>query len=316
MSLDVVTLGVLCADVMVKPVDAMPDRGKLELVPDLEIHLGGLAAVTATVLCQLGATAGVIGQLGNDGFGDYIFNALTANGVDCSSLHRVNGQRTAATVVLISHDGERTFLHHVGTNAQVTESDVDLSLIAKARIFHWGGPSICPSIDGAAIGRIMKAAKAAGVTTSMDTLYDGKGVWFPHIEHALPHLDIVMSSLEEARMYTGKHTPEDIADFYRSFGPEVAMIKLGSDGVYVKDSNESHFITAHKVPVKDTTGAGDAACGGFLYGRLQGWDLKRCAQLANAVGGLTVQQMGGGEAVSSLDQVLAFMEGNHAHVAR
>jgi sugar/nucleoside kinase (ribokinase family) len=312
MALDVVSLGVLCADVMVRPVEKFPPRGQLELVPKLEIHLGGLAAVTATLLCQLGAKAGVIGRLGNDGFGDYIVGALQASGVHTERLQRIAGANTSATVVLISEDGERTFLHHVGTNAQVTEADVDLAFIKQARIFHWGGPSICPGIDGAPIGRIMKAAKEAGVMTSMDTMYDGRGVWFPHIEHALPHLDIIMSSIEEARKYSGKQDPEDIADFFLTRGPKTALIKLGAEGIFAKNSREKHRIPAHRVSVIDTTGAGDAACGGFLYGVLQGWDLKKCAQLANAVGGLTVQTMGGGEAVKSLSQVLAFMENKNA----
>ena len=64
----------------------------------------------------------------------------------------------------------------------------------------------------------------------------------------------------------------------------------------------------HRVEVVDTTGAGDASCGGFLYAWLQGWDLEKCARLANAVVGLTVQHMGGAEAVTGLDQALAFME--------
>jgi 2-dehydro-3-deoxygluconokinase len=62
------------------------------------------------------------------------------------------------------------------------------------------------------------------------------------------------------------------------------------------------------VDVVDTTGAGDASCGGFLFGWLQGWDLERCGRLANAVGGLTVQRMGGAEAIKNLEQTLAFME--------
>jgi 2-dehydro-3-deoxygluconokinase len=117
-----------------------------------------------------------------------------------------------------------------------------------------------------------------------------------------------MSSFEEAQKYTGKDTPEEIADFYLSFGLEAAMIKLGANGVYVKNAREAYHIPAHKVTPVDTTGAGDASCAGFLYGYLQGWDLLRCGRLANAVGGLTVQHMGGAEAIESLDATLAFME--------
>ena len=308
MAVDVVTIGVVCADVMVRPVDTLPKRGSLGLVPKLEIHLGGLAGVTASTLCSLGAQAAFVGRLGADGFGDYILNALQNKGVDVSHVRRTADCGSSATVVLIGEDGERTFLHHLGTNVLTSEEDVDFDFISQAKVFHWGGPAITPGLDGAPIGRLFQKARALGVKTSMDTCYDGKGVWFPHIEQALPHLDVVMSSLEEAQHYTGKQTPGEIADFYRSFGVETVMVKLGSEGVFVKNSQESHTLPGHRVPVVDTTGAGDAACGGFLYGYINGWDLLRCGKLANAVGGLTVQVMGGSEGVNSLEHALAFMD--------
>ncbi|MBI5094305.1 MAG: carbohydrate kinase family protein [Candidatus Hydrogenedentes bacterium] len=308
-TLDVVTLGVVCADVMVRPVEALPPRGKLTLVPSLEIHLGGLAAVTATVLCQLGAKAAFIGKVGTDGFGDYIVNTLRRQHVNVDALAITPAHATSATVVLISGDGERTFLHHLGANAHLSESDVNFDMLGRARLLHWGGPAILPGLDGAPIGRILAKARSMGLMTSMDTCYDGKDVWFPHIEHALPHLDIVMSSIEEARKYTGAQEPEEIADFYCSFGVKTVLVKLGAEGLYVKNQHEAHHVPAHNVTAVDTTGAGDAACGGFLYGYLQGWDLLRCARLANAVGGLTVQKMGGAEAITSLADTLAFMEG-------
>ncbi len=308
MPVDLVAVGIVCADVIVRPVEALPERGKISLVPQLELHLGGLAGVTATVFCQLGGKAAFIGNLGEDGFGDYVLNTLQSQGVQVDKVRRTREHGTSATVVLVSADGERTFLHHVGTNAVTSEEDIDLEFVKQAKVLHWGGPSVMPRLDGEPIGRVFKQARESGVKTSMDTCFDGKGIWFAHIEHALPNLDIVMSSLEEAQRYTGKQAPEEIADFYLSFGPEVAMIKLGNDGVFVKGAQEAHHIPAHDVTAVDTTGAGDASCAGFLYGYLQGWDLLRCGRLANAVGGLTVQVMGGAEAIHSLRETLAFME--------
>ncbi len=308
MSFDLVSLGLVCADVMVKPVDSLPDRGTLGLVPQLEMHLGGLAAVTAIAFRRLGGKSAFVGSIGNDGFGDYLYQHLAKNGVNLDGVKRSETEGTPATVVLLSGEGERTFLHHAGTAKTFSEDDVDFAFLWRGKMVHWGGPAVTPGLDGEPIGRIFKRAKEAGLKTSFDTCYDGSGVWFPRIEHALPYTDIVMSSLEEARQYTGKEDPDAIADFYLSFGPQIALIKLGSEGMFVKDANQTFKIPAHRVTPVDTTGAGDASCGGFLFGYLQGWDMERCAKLANAVGALTVQAMGGSNGIANPEQAFALMD--------
>jgi sugar/nucleoside kinase (ribokinase family) len=308
MGFDIVCVGLACADVMVRPVETFPDRGKLALVPTLEIHLGGLAGVAAAVYSRLGGSSAFIGKLGTDGFGDYCRAALEQAGVNVDGLVRTSHEGTPATVVLISEDGERTFMHHPGCSRTFSESDIDFGFIRHAQHLHWGGPAVTPGLDGEPMGRVLQRARELGLTTSMDTCYDGLGKWFSRIERALPHLNIVMSSLEEARCYTGKESPGAIADFYRSFGPDTALVKLGDGGLFVKNEIESHHLPAHRVDVVDTTGAGDAACGAYLYGYIRGWDALRCARLANAVGALTVQTMGGSEGARPVDQVLEFME--------
>jgi sugar/nucleoside kinase (ribokinase family) len=308
MGFDLVSVGVVCADVMVRPVEQVPAKGTLGLVPKLEMHLGGLAGVTAIVFSQLGGASAYVGRMGRDGFGDYLLATLKSNGVNTDSVKQVDTVNSSATVVLIDGTGERTFLHHVGSNAETCEEDIDFEVVKQSRVLHWGGPAIMPRLDGAPMGRVFEKAKTLGVTTSMDTCYDGKGIWLPLIEPSLPHLDIIFSSYEEACGYTGCDTPEAIADFYINYGVKIAVIKLGADGLFIKTGSDTYRIKAHSVEVVDTTGAGDATCGGFLYGHLQGWDVERCGRLANAVGGLTVQRMGGAEAIESLEQTLAFME--------
>lgn len=277
------------------------------------MSVGGLAGVTAAAAAKLGLRAAMIGQLGNDGFGDYIAAFLEEQGVSIEAMRRTDDFNTSASVVLVASDGERAILHHVGTTAAITPESLDYGFIATAKVFHWGGPPLTPGMDGEAAGEVMRRVQALGVTTSVDTAYDGTGVWLPHLEPALPHLDIVMSSLEEARGYTGKTTPEDIADFYLSYGVGTALIKLGPEGVYAKRGDEAVRLPAYAVDAVDTTGAGDAACAGYLYGHLQGWSLEQCAQLANACGAITVMHVGAAGAVQSLEQVRQFMEaGSHA----
>lgn len=310
MSVDLISVGVVCADVMVRPVEELPPRGTLGLVPVLEMHLGGLAAVTASVYAQLGGKAAFVGRVGTDGFGDYLLASLQQKGVETGLVKRDPSSCSSATVVMIDGSGERTFLHQVGANASTCEEDVDFSRIAalNAKALHWGGPAIMPRLDGEAMGRVFARAQSQGLRTSMDTCYDGNGRWLPLIEASLPHLDLVFSSYEEACYYTGRTDTEAIADFYLGYGVKIAVIKLGAGGFFIKSADSAVRLPAHQVQVLDTTGAGDAFCGGFLYGWLQSWDLERCGRLANAVGGLTVQQMGGADSVRNLDQVLEFME--------
>jgi sugar/nucleoside kinase (ribokinase family) len=310
MEFDLVSLGLVCADVMVRPVDDLPERGTLALVPELDMNLGGLAGVTASVFARLGGSVAFISKLGNDGFGEYLASAVRQHGVNVDHVVRTDKCTSPATVVVINDAGERTFLHNPGTVTHLTEDDVDFDLVSKAKVLHWGGPGVTPGLDGEPIGRVFERAQSLGVFTTFDTCYDGAGVWLPRIEPALPFTNLVFSSITEARGYTGKDAPEEIASFYRSYGPAVAVIKLGPDGVYVQSDEGELTLHAQKVKtVVDTTGAGDAACGGYLYGHVQGWDIERCARLANAVGGLTVQCMGGAGGVQSLEATLAFMEG-------
>jgi ribokinase len=75
-------------------------------------------------------------------------------------------------------------------------------------------------------------------------------------------------------------------------GVKVVVVKLGAEGCYVTNGKEQHTLAPLKVPVVDTTGAGDAFCAGFLYGLLNKQSLKDCAKLGNFVGSRSVIKMG------------------------
>lgn len=296
MSFDILTIGVVCADIMVYPLEQWPRPGALTLVPNIDPRMGGLAGVTASVASQLGARTAFIGRLGKDLFGNYLNDELKRHGVDTSMVRWDETEGTSATIVTIDNSGERTFMHRVGATKNVTPADVDPALLRNTKVLHWGGPAITPGLQGKPIGELFERARALGIATSIDTCFDGAGVWYPHIEHALPHTTIMMSSIDEARHYTGRQTDHEVADFYLSHGTQMVLVKLGEGGVLAANRAERHRIPAHRVNVVDTTGAGDAACGGFLYAYVNAWPLEESAALANAVGGLTVQAHGGAEA--------------------
>jgi sugar/nucleoside kinase (ribokinase family) len=305
---DVASLGVIVADVLARPVDTMPELGKLVLVDNVALHLGGLAAATSRVLAKLGARAALIGNVGTDGFGDFVLETLRESGVNTDAVNRSAEANTSVTLVLVSTDGERSFFHYTGASDTVREDDVDFSIVERTRILHFGGPFLMKQLDGEPVARILARARSIGKVTSMDTAWDGKGRWLQLIEPSLEHLDIIHASLEEARAITGKDEPDEIARFLQSYGIRTVVIKMGAEGCYIKGHDEVHRIEALSVAVVDTTGAGDAFVGGFLYGVSRDWSLDECGRFANAVGALTVTRIGGSEAVESYEGMVAFMK--------
>lgn len=308
MAFDLVTIGCVCADVKAQPVDQLPERGTLGLVSSVEMTMGGLAGVTAAVFSRLGGKTAFAGCLGKDPFGNFIIESFQELGVNTQGIRRTSEHQTAATVVLIDSHGERTFLHHVGTVGAVSEEDIDFELAKRTKVFHWGGPGLTTQLHGKPIARVFKKVQAMGVMTSIDTCFDGSGTWLPLMKEALAHTNILCTSMSEAPHYTGKSEPGAILDFFSGFGIEHILLKMGADGMLVRNKKETVALRSHKVPVVDGTGAGDAACAGFIYGLIHEWPLAKCGALANAVGALTVQTSGTAGKSISLRAAQALME--------
>ncbi len=299
--------GIAVADVVVKPVAGLPDKGKLLLVDGIELHCGGCAVNTGIGLARLGIKSGISARVGQDGFGNFLRERLSAEGVSTTGLKVMAGERTSATAVMVSPDGERSFLHFLGANRNYSAADFNFKLFDDYRILHLAGILLTPSFDGEPAASVMRRAKEAGLVTSLDTAWDSTGRWLKAVGPILPYTDLFLPSIEEAKMLSGLKDPEEIADFFLKTGVKVVALKMGSEGSYFKSSSgEKGFGSIYPVTVKDTTGAGDAFAAGFLAGYLQEWPLRRVTQLANAVGALAASEMGATEGIRSLAETLSF----------
>ena len=103
---------------------------------------------------------------------------------------------------------------------------------------------------------------------------------------------IVFSSMEDASILFSSGSAKDAAKRFLEFGPSTVVVKLGANGCLVATRKEIFEIRSFEVSVVDATGAGDAFDAAFLSGILEGWDLRRCARFANAVGALTTTGKG------------------------
>jgi len=309
----IICLGIMVADVVGRPLRALPGPGRLVLVDEMGLHTGGYAVNTATALARLGMPVDVIGKIGSDPFGDFILHQLDDRGIGARGVSRDPWVGTSASMVMVDPDGERRFVHYLGANACLTLEDIDFDMIENASILHVAGSLILPGIDGEPTAKLLQRAQAAGVTTFLDVVWDDTGRWMELLGPCLPHADYFIPNLEEAQALLGlepggSDEPEDVARALLDCGVGTVGLKLGADGCLVMtDSGEVLHVPAFEVDAVDATGAGDAFAAGFIAGVWQGWPLERTARFANAVGGLCVTGLGAAGGLRSLPETLAFM---------
>ncbi len=307
---EVVCVGILCADVLAKPVDRLPDKGKLGLIDNLHLRIGGCGANVAVDLAKIGIDTTIIGKIGKDGFGEFLQKTLEDEKVDGKGLTIDRTTPTSASMVMIDTGGERTILHCLGANGTFSYEDIDMDIVKKSKILFIAGAFLMPSFDGAGTEKLLKEAKQAGVLCCLDTAWDSTGQWMRKIKGALPYLDWFMPSFDEARELSGRTVPSEMADFFHAKGVKNVIIKLGKEGCFVKPENEKGFTVPTYTDIKavDTSGAGDAFCAGFVTGLSKGWAIGRCAKFANAIGTQCVMQIGTTAGIKSMGETLEFMD--------
>jgi sugar/nucleoside kinase (ribokinase family) len=309
MNKPIVCLGILVADVVGWPLHAVPDPGRLVLVDEMGLYTGGCAVNAATALAKLGLPVEAIGKVGSDPFGDFVVNAMQERGIGTRGVKRDAQAGTSVTMVMVDPDGERRFVHYIGANARLTLNDVSMQLVEEASILHIGGSLVLPGLDGEPTAELLRRARAAGVTTFLDTVWDDTGRWMRLLKPSLQYIDYFIPSLPEAQAIVDLDEPVEVARALIDHGVGTVALKMGADGCLVMSPEKKTFrLPAFEVEVVDATGAGDAFAAGFIAGVWHGWSIEKTALFASAVGALCVTGSGASGGVRSLTETIEFME--------
>ncbi len=308
--IDVVCVGILVADVIVSPVEEMPEKGILCPVDSIELFSGGNAMTAAINLKKMGQSSAIIGMVGRDRFGDFLSGCLEQYEVCIDGLKRTEKAQTSASTLLISEGGERSFWHCEGANGVFSIDDIDMEIVKQANTVFVTGSFLMNTFDGAQTAEFLKRCKELGKTTVLDVCWDSKGRWGTLLNQVLPYLDIFMPSIDEAREIAGKDTVEEMSETFLKLGAKSVVIKCGSDGCYLRESIEASGVmipACKRVTAVDTTGAGDSFCSGFLAAFSRGMDLKECALMGNATGAHCVMERGATTGIKSFEEMYEFM---------
>jgi sugar/nucleoside kinase (ribokinase family) len=287
--MNVIAMGVHVLDVLVRPVEAIPEGQGGQLVDEIRITAAGSAGGAALVLARLGADVRSAGAIGTDPAGDMLLALLEREGVDTGLLLRRDDVQTSTSVLPIRPNGERPAFHVVGANGTYGPDDAPWDELAAADNLHIGGPEF---MGGEAAAKILRHARENGTTTSADVLAPGDPGLLEWLADALPELDYLLPNDEQVLGFTGADDLEAGCRALVERGVGCVAATRGADGVLIVDADGADQVPAFDVEVVDTTGCGDAFSAGFLRGLALDNDRRDAAVLGCATAALVAQGLG------------------------
>jgi ribokinase len=293
----VVTLGDITVDIIAS-ILRYPSPGGDGLAERIEVHNGGSAANTATVLANFGMEVGIISRVGRDPFAEQALARLAEAGVDLSCIQRDDEVITGIMFIPVTPDGERTMFGYRGANPRLDPALLNEGYIAQADVFHLSGYALLAEPERSAARQAVEMAHRAGVAISLDVGLEAAARATEEVKALLPLVDLFFPNRAEAEhLNAGSSDVREAVRILLGYGIKTVALKLGDQGCTVGSEGEIFSIPTFAVEVQDTTGAGDSFDAGFILGRLWGLDARESALLANALGALAASAIGAGDAL-------------------
>lgn len=276
---------------------------------------GGAPANVAAVISRLGGKGLFCGKVGKDAFGDFLENSLLSHKVDCSLLVKDSSASTTLAFVSLQADGERDFSFVRGADKNLEINDIDFSKLEDANIFHFG--SATGFLDGSlkeTYYNLLHYAVEKNKIVSFDPNYrdafwkNDKENFIKNSMFFIKHAHILKISEEELFLLTEIKDINTAVNFLHKCGAKIIAVTLGKNGTFISNGTSMEIIPSIKITSIDSTGAGDAFIGAFLY-HLEGtldlsnFDLiKDYVAKANIIAAKVCTKMGAMEALTVINE--------------
>ena len=310
--MDVVALGEIL-------IDFLEIKNDKNGYPTLAASPGGAPANFLTPIAKYGLKTAMIGKVGNDTFGNLLINTLKQNGINTKGIVIDDNVFTTLAFVTIDSNGERSFAfaRKPGADTKLRYEEVELSLIDKCKVFHFGTLSLTNNPSKNTTKKLVDYAKKKDKLISFDPNLR-KPLWNNLTEakkamlYGLSKADIVKISNEEVEFLFNikdKEASSFLLNKYKNI--KLVYVTCGSKGSYYATRKYSGFIEAMKnIKVIDTTGAGDIFGGSAMYkllktnkklDKLTNDDLVNIVKFAIISAGLSTTTPGGINSVQDIE---------------
>lgn len=287
-----------------------------------ERNAGGAVCNMLCAAAKLGAKTAFIGKMGDDMHGRFLKATLDEVGISTEHMIITPDVFTTLAFVALSPDGERefSFARKPGADTCLDSSELPEEVIKSAKIFHVGSLSLTDEPARSATYRALEIAKEAGAVISYDpnyraSLWRSKDEACRYMKSVLPYADAMKLSDEECVLLTGTDDIREAGKILNDLGVDCVSVTLGAKGALVSLRGEQRHVPGAVLDkIVDTTGAGDAYMGGFMYGFLASGktideltldEASDFALLGNACAGKCILGRGGIPAMGEKDEVIA-----------
>lgn len=261
---------------------------------------GGQTATAMVSLQRLGLKTAYAGRFGSDAEGHFGLATLKDDGVNVDYAEIVEGATNQIAFITIDErNGERTIVWDRDDRLAYRPEDAPVEFGTMGRVLH------VDAHDPPACLRLAQAARASGtiVSADIDNVYDG-------LPELLPFIDIMIGSKEFPHRVTGiTDQRAALIELQTRYGCAITGMTMGTSGALIYCDGQFLESPAFNAPggCKDTTGAGDAFHGGFLYGLLRGESIETCLRYGNAVAAMKCSALGARTALPTEVQLQKFL---------
>jgi sulfofructose kinase len=297
---DLVGVGLNATDTLIS-LPHYPERGSKVEYHTANVLPGGQVATTVVACQHWGLQTRYVGKLGNDDAAALHRRAFAREGVE-TQLIVVDDAASPQSLILVDNDGERTVLGRRDERLCLQPEDLKRDWIVNARALHVDGH------DTAAAILATQWAREAGipVIADLDEPYPGVGELLENIDYLIVSRDFPCRLMQEPDLENALRL------MHHRYQCTLAAATLGQDGVLAWDGRQFFYAPAYRVPVADTTGAGDIFHAGFIYALLRGWPLERQLDFACAAAALNCMAVGARGGIQTLDAIEKLMAtGSH-----
>ena len=252
---------------------------------------GGSVANSLYAVSNFGGRTFYSCKVADDEAGRFYLRELREHSIEtCGDFHEVE---TGRCLIMISPDAERSMYTFLGASEFLSPADLDFEAARRSQFVYIEGYLVSSDSGRAAAIELREFAEANGVTTALSFSDPSLLEIFPEQMKEMlgGEIDLLFCNEQEACLWTGADEFNDACTALRSVARQFAVTR-GASGAVLFDGKDYHEIGAATVKAVDTTGAGDAFAGGFLYALSKRQSFPRAGELATHTAGKVVSQFG------------------------